>query len=734
MITIDRRTMLKSAGAAALAELTSRNPLAQMLASPAPARPTGPRPPVARVEPVTETFFGNTVTDPYRWMENPKDKDWEPFMRGQADFARAHLDAIPGRDVIGRRVSELSGDLEVIGGIQVAGDLVFIEKRPEGANNYQLFVRDGFEGKDRLLIDPEARTRGDVHHAMNYWRASPDGKYTMYGMSPSGSENAVIEIMEVASGGILPERIDRAQYAWPQWLPDSSGFFFNRRAEGVKPGTTDYYKHSVCWIHKLNTDPATDIRVLARGQFPDVPVAEIDFPFAFTVTGSNYVIGALVAGVQNELTLYVNTLEAAARGQGGWKRICVPDDKVTDLAWRGDDIYLLTYKNAPRYRVLHVKATSPAVATAKEVVPQSDVVIKGLLAAKDAIYIRDLSDGIGTFRRMTDDGTIVPVALPYAGSIGNTFSDASQTGVSFGLQSWTRPNAIFRTDDTGKIMATTVAAKPTVDTSAFESVEVLATAKDGVTVPLSIVFKRGLTRDGSAPTLLEGYGAYGINSDPEFTPTMIAWLERGGVWATAHVRGGGERGREWHEGGRLLTKPNTWGDLIACAEHLIAERWTRAARLAINGRSAGGITVGRAMTDRPDLFAVVIANVGVHNTLRAEFSPNGPPNVPEFGSVTTREGFKGLYAMDSTVHVKTGVKYPATLLTTGMTDPRVEPWEVAKMAAHLQAATASGRPVLLRVEFQAGHGIGSTRAQRDAETADMFAFILEQTASRPSAR
>jgi prolyl oligopeptidase len=230
--------------------------------------------------------------------------------------------------------------------------------------------------------------------------------------------------------------------------------------------------------------------------------------------------------------------------------------------------------------------------------------------------------------------------------------------------------------------------------------------------------------------LIDAYGSYGVTSDPYFGPRFLALLDRGGIWATAHVRGGGEFGREWHEGGRLLTKPNTWGDMIAAAEKLVADRWTSASKLAIRGGSAGGITVGRALTDRPDLFAAVISQVGVSNSLRAEFSQNGPPNVPEFGSVSTADGFKGLLAMDSYQHVKDGTKYPAVLLTTGMTDPRVDPWQAAKMAARLQKATASGKPVLLRVDFQAGHGLGSTRAQRDEEFSDIFAFIFWQVGAK----
>ncbi len=716
MITIDRRTLLLSAGSAAALATLPRHAFS--------AETGGPL--VARIEPVTDTYFGKSVTDPYRWMENPADKDWEPFMKSQAAHARHVLDRIPGRAALARRVSELSGDLEVISSIQIGGPFVFVEKRPAGANNYRLFAREGLNGAERLLIDPETRTQGDVHYAMNYWSASRDGKYVVYGISPSGSENAVIEIMETATGTVLPDRIDRVQYAFPTWLPDNSAFFFNRLAEGATAGTTDYYKNSVCWLHKVGTDAKSDVRVLARGQFSDVAVNDIEFPIVFTQPGSTYALALLFAGVQNEITIYVNTLDAAARGQGGWKNVCVPDDKVTRFNIKDDDIYLVTYRDAPRYRVLHVKAGDPAISKAREVVTQGKTVIYDIHAAKDAIYLEELDGGVGRVRRLGVDGTLTPIALPFEGTTSSMYADTAHDGLWFQLENWVRPPAVFHVAASGAVSDTKLATEPDIDASPYESTRIFATARDGTQVPVSVVYKKGMKRDGSAPALIDAYGSYGVTSDAYFVPRFFAWLEQGGVWATAHVRGGGEFGREWHDGGRLLTKHNTWGDLIAAAETLIAGHWSSPAKLAIRGVSAGGITVGRAMTERPDLFAAVISDVGVSNSLRAEFSQNGPPNVPEFGSVTTADGFKGLYEMDSYQHVKDGTRYPALLLTTGMTDPRVDPWQAAKMAARVQKATASGKPVLLRVDFQAGHGIGSTRAQIDEEFGDILTFILWQ--------
>jgi prolyl oligopeptidase len=733
--TLSRRSLLASASAAGLFAFLSgcdqsSNQQQQTTTPAAPTPTVTEKPPVARVEPVTETFFGQSVTDPYRWMENPKDPEWETYIKGQAAYAEKVLAAIPGRDELTKRVSSLSGGVPLIAGLQVAGPYVFSQTRPQGADNFRLYVREGLEGEDRVLIDPEKLTEGETHFSLDYWNASPDGKHIVYGISPSGSENSVIHVMEVATGKILSERIDRAQYAGPSWLPNGAGFFFNRLS-GAEMGTTDYYKNSVCWYHALNSDPAGDAKILAKDLHPEVAVLDIEFPTVIAQPGSGTAIAGLFAGVQNEITLYTEKLDTVMQGQAKWKKICSPEDKITNFTWKGDDIYLVTYDGAPRYKVLHVKADAPAIANAREVVPTSEAVIVGIYATKDALYVQDLVGGIGGLRKLKSDGTIETITLPFQGTISNVFADPTQDGLWFAMQSWVKPIVVCHVDSAGVVTQTKLLPQPSINVNDYESVEVFATAKDGVKVPLSIVYKRGVARDGSAPAILSAYGSYGITSDPAFVPRYIAWLEKGGIWATAHVRGGGAYGREWHEGGRKLTKHNTWEDLIACAEFMSAVKWSSPAKMAIRGGSAGGITVGRAMTDRPDLFAVVISNVGVSNNLRAEFSQNGPPNVPEFGTVTEEDGFKGLFAMDSYQHVKDGTAYPAMFLTTGVTDPRVDPWQAGKMAARVQTATSSGKPVILRVDFDAGHGLGSTRSQRDREEADIFAFTLQQTGSLP---
>jgi prolyl oligopeptidase len=345
--------------------------------------------------------------------------------------------------------------------------------------------------------------------------------------------------------------------------------------------------------------------------------------------------------------------------------------------------------------------------------------------ARDGLYLLDLDGGYHSLRKLTRDGRVSAVALPFEGSIGGVSASTASDGCFIDGTAWLLPFTSFRYDPaSGRTAPTGVAPPSALDLSGFEAIRGFATARDGTQVPLSIVARKGLKRDGRNPTLVAAYGAYQITSGPYFSTRALAFLERGGVLATAHVRGGGEYGKRWWQAGQKLTKPNTWRDLIDCCEQLLREGWASKATLTIQGGSAGGITVGRALTERPDLFAGVISNVGLSNALRAEFSQNGPPNIDEFGTVTKRDGFAGLLAMDALQHVKDGTRYPAVLLTVGMTDPRVEAWHGGKIAARLQKATRSGRPVLLRVGFDAGHGRGSTRSQIDEERADEFAFVL----------
>lgn len=696
------------------------------------AAPSPAGPPTARKQIAKDVLWGEEIVDPYRWMENPKDGEWEPFMKGQAAYARRVLDSIPGRKALYERVTQLSGGVPIARVPQVAGTgRLFYEMRPTGANQFKLYMRDGVNAAEKLLIDPSTlRGPDDVHMSLDWWAASDDGRHVVYGLSAAGSEESVLHILDVDTGKVLDERIDRTQFGSPSWLPDNKAFFYNRLAEGAKKGTTDYFLDSVVWLHRIGTDPKSDLKILSRGLHPAVPMERTEIPILFSDPSSPQVLAALFGGVRRENPLYVASLESVLAGRPQWRKVCDVDDEVTGFAFRGDDLYLQTTRDAVNAKVLKTSMSAPDVARAATVIPEGQSVIEAIATARDGLYVRDMDGGYNTLRRLGTDSRLQSVKLPFEGSFESMSASNRHDGVWLLGTSWLLPFTTFRHDPaTGSTVAIPLAAPASLNLSGFEAIRTFAVARDGTKVPLSVVARKGTKRDGRNPTLVNAYGAYQISMTPYFNARGVAFLEKGGVLAYAHVRGGGEYGKRWWKAGQKISKPNTWRDLIDCCQELIKQKWTSSKQLTIQGGSAGGITVGRAMTERPDLFAAVISNVGVSNALRAEFSQNGPPNIEEFGTVTERAGFLGLKQMDAMYAVRDGVRYPAVLLTTGMTDPRVEPWQVAKMAARLQDAMTrlpltERRPVLLRVDFDAGHGVGSTRQQADAERADEYSFAL----------
>jgi prolyl oligopeptidase len=404
--------------------------------------------------------------------------------------------------------------------------------------------------------------------------------------------------------------------------------------------------------------------------------------------------------------------------------------EITSFAVHGDDLYLLSHQNASRYKVLQTSMTHPDVALAHVVVAPGHEVIDAIAAAKDALYVQAHDGTAGKLYRLAyaRDAQPVAVALPLAGAVQIVDSDLSRPGVVVSIASWTRHEAFYSVGAKDSQVADTglQAVGPFGAPADLVADEVLVKSHDGLDVPLSIVHRKGMKLDGGNPTELDAYGAYGITDDPVYVPRLLAWYELGGVIATCHVRGGGIYGEQWHLAGKQLTKPNSWMDLIACGEYLVKQGYSSPAKMAVAGASAGAITAGRALTARPDLWAAVVSEVGELNAVRAETAADGVPDIPEFGTVKNQGQFNGLLEMDAFHHVEDGVKYPAALLLHGINDPRVPAWTSMKMAARLQAASTSGKPVLLRIDYDDGHGGDSTKTQRQERSADMWSFMLWQ--------
>ncbi|HEX5546377.1 MAG TPA: prolyl oligopeptidase family serine peptidase [Ktedonobacterales bacterium] len=689
-------------------------------------------PPRARVEIVRDEYFGRVIEDPYRWMENYKDEEAQAWLHQQADHAAQVLGALPERDALLARITELSDAGPEMRNLSVAGGRVFALRQNPGENLPRLVMYTAPDAPETTLLDPNAMS-GETHTAIDWFAPSCDGRLVAYGVSQGGSEDSTLHVLDIDQGTTLDLAIPHVRFGGVCWLEDNASFLYNRLPDpspGAPPG--DYYLDSRVQLHRLGADPASDPVVLGRGAHAGVNLDRIDIPFVVARPDSPWMVGLVLHGDLKENLVYVAPTSALADPATiPWRRVASPDDAVTGFAFTGNTLYLLTHHNAPRYQVIALPLNAqvaPDLAQAMVVVPESEAVLQDICVAGEYLLVREMKAGIGGLRRVPlAGGAPEAVSLPDTGAILDWAGEPGSNVVYLATTAWTAAPRSLRYDAVSNTASDTGWLPPSsVDFSEIEAHEVEAPAPDDERIPLSIIHRKGLARDGSHPTLLIGYGSYGISLPPFFMPQMLAWYERGGVMAVAHMRGGGEKGDEWHQTGRLLNKENTIGDFIACAEYLVSEGYTRPGLLAGEGGSAGGIPSGGALVRRPDLFAAMVMRVAITNALRAELTENGPPNVMEFGSATTEDGFNGLLIIDSYLRVRDGTAYPAVLLTSGANDPRVVVWMAMKMAARLQVATSSDKPILLRLEEQGGHGMGSTRQQEDAELADKLAFLLWQ--------
>jgi prolyl oligopeptidase len=728
--------------------------------------------PATRIDDTVTDYFGQKVADPYRWLENESDPDVARWFKEQNDYTRGLLDGLPGRAALKERLASLGAGAEQVRLLQPAAGHIFYLKRRVTSNQYQLFVREGLSGEERLLLDPAPYAVSGQPASIDYFYPSPNGRYVACGISVGGSEKASLHIFDVASGREVGTPLERAvlndwEYPGFSWQMDSRSFFYNQLRERTKETPpTAYFQDSEARLHTLPVDgtAAVDVAVLSRATHPKLELAADDVPMVHVSPVSPYAIAVVKHGDQKELSLYAAPVTAIHGNDAQWMLIADMSRKVMAFELRGDHIYMLSRAGAPRGKLVRLSLSAALGASAGDpwleaeaVIDPGEDVLTDLAVAKDALYVKALEDGYGKLLRLQFNVKIVrqvptqkgkhkqthivksaapkeagiasrrAVALPFKGGVRELATDPLQAGALVVLEGWNAfPRVYAVNGKSGAVKATEVLATPGIDLSSVQVTNARVRSHDGTLVPLSIIHRKGLKLDGRHPTLLSGYGAYGISEEPRPSPYWLAWLEHDGVIAVAHVRGGGEYGDEWHGAGQKLTKPNTWMDFIACAEWLIAKGYTDTPHLAGMGGSAGGILVGRAITERPDLFAAAVSNVGMSDTLRAETTPNGPPNIPEFGSTADEAGFRGLLAMSAYHHVRDGTPYPAVLLTTGINDPRVTSWEPGKLAARLQAASSSGKPVLLSVDFAGGHGGSNTREQITNELADRYAFLLWQ--------
>jgi prolyl oligopeptidase len=693
-----------------------------------------------------DTHWGVRVPDPYRALENPRDPAVQQWLRSHADATTQVFAKIPGRDALLQRIQAIdAGAAGSASSLQRSEDgrLFFLRRNP-GEQQAKLIVRESVTAdasRERVLIDPDqlSREAGRPVALLGY-AASPDGKKLAYALQAGGGEIGALRVVEVDGGRLLAGPIDRIRGLALIWLPDSSGFFYTRLREGFDQlPATERFQNTVTSLHTLG---GSDVPVFSADRFPELGLPPIASALVFQLPGTEWA-GALVSlGVNRNQVVLMSDLASVRRGQPAWRKVVDVADQVHEAVSAPGALFLRSAKDAPRFQVLRLPLPDPrsaptpaealatmSMARAEPWVPQTEGVINDLVSTRDGLYVAR-RQGVNTqlFKMAHGSRTLRPVALPLQGHVSVRSSDIGLPGLVVQVSSWTRAAADFALDAEGRSTRLQLAQPGAFDApEGISSRELMVKSHDGVEVPVSILSRRDVRFDGNNPTVLYGYGAYGVVESPGFSPRMLAFLERGGVYVYAHVRGGGVFGQGWHAAGHKTTKPNTWRDGIAVAQWLIAQGWTKPEKLTVYGGSAGGIFVGRAATERPDLFAAAISSVGVLDTVRSETRANGVANVPEYGTVAKEDEFQALLRMSSYHALTPGTRYPAFLLLHGVNDIRVDVWQSAKFAARLSALESQQKPVLMRLDYEAGHGSGSSRTQQQERTADLWAFVLWQT-------
>lgn len=661
--------------------------------------------PATPKRPVSDTYFGKTVVDNYRWLEDMSSQEVKDWFKGQADYTSATLDKIPGRDKLIQTFVEYDKMLTIrYGEIKKRGNTYFYRKTLPSEKAGKLYMREGKTGKETLLFDPLAYDKNKTY-LMTAFTPSSDGKQMVVGLQEGGAELSTLRTMDVTTKTFRPESITAVHGGGIDWLTDNSGFLYtpqNSNDPKDPKGTLD----TKARLHKLSTDPTTDPELFSRAKNPDMGIRPDHYPILVYSDDRAQLYG-LLASVDRRADVWLADPADLMKPVIRWKRLATPADSVYDFYKLGSRLYMHSVKGTPNGQILVTDAANPNPATATVLLPEGTKNITRIQTSKDFLFVT-LSDGINQTIRQYDsrNGQWADVPVPGTGTVGIEPYDAPRSNeVLAYITSWNNPGTAYDYNaETQKISVSVFDVQPTypgVKDLVVEEIEIRS--HDGAMVPLSLVYRKGLKKDGNNVCFMTGYGAYGSSATPYFSRRNLALLNRGIILAETHPRGGSEKGQAWYKAGYKTTKPNTWKDFIASGEYLIKNGYTSAGKLIGEGTSAGGILIGRAITERPDLFAAAISNVSCSNALRMENSPNGPVNAPEFGTVKDSTECMALYEMDAFNHVKDGVKYPAVMCVGGWNDPRVIAWQPGKLAAALQNASTSGRPVLMQVNYDNGH-------------------------------
>jgi prolyl oligopeptidase len=718
----------------------------------APASPSV----IAQTRPVEDHVGKATIIDGYRWMEGPLQPELMAYLHSATAAADAVLATIPGRAGMNHAIAALDAPGVSISALTPDGETLYYLKRGPTDDVARLVLRRASGGTEKVLVDPETLSDVQPHSEIDQFAPSLDGNYVAYGIEYAGPDTSTLRIYDAVRNTTLAERIAGARFAQVTWRPDGTGFYYTR---AVTPNVADTppdstrkspeastarldghpWAHLGVFMHILGTDPAKDILILDSLRLPFPFGGANAIPRLLIPPASDYALAIVSDGVSPNLVIATAPVVQLRQSPAPWQMVAAQSDGVTQIVASGPIAFLLTNADAPRLRIATEDLADPGFGHSRTVVRQTDGVITGIAAASDALYIARRQDASMHLLRLDyNEAAPQDVRLPYAGTIAPVFgvgtarewgglvADPRNAGALFSLESWAHPLTWMRFD-TRQRRAVDMDLVPDqkLDASLYKTIETTAKAEDGTPIPLSIIARTDVALDHARPTLIDAYGSFGYAFDPRFMPLALAWADAGGVFAVAHVRGGGELGEAWHQAGTLARKINAATDLLSCAKALVQLGYTDPAHLAGMGTNAGTLAIGNAITLQPSAFRAALINAGLNNPLRVEDMPGHDIDVLELGTVHIPLQQAAVLSVDPYARIKDGVGYPAVLLTGSTTDSYEPVWQTAKMAARLAAATTSGRPILLQVAFDRGRD-GPTRAQRDDEQADALSFLLWQ--------
>jgi len=668
----------------------------------------------------TETLHGVEIQDPHRWLEDEKAPEVQRWMTEQDDRTRAHLRALPGRDELAARLRELFYYDAVSAPAHCKGRYFYTRKHADKEKTI-VYWKQGETGDEQVLFDPNAWSE-DGSVGLGGWWPTHDGRYVAYSVKLNNSDETTTKIRDVAAGTDLPDVLDGTKYSGASWTPDGRGFYYTYVPPvGGAVTIADRPGYAELRYHALGTVQADDPVIHERTGSPQT----------FLSGGISFDGHWLVASISHGWSSTDVYLKDARVPDAPWRTVVAGVDATfaTDV-WR-DQLYITTNDGAPRYRVFKVDPANLDRTAWREIIPEREATLEGVSVVGEhlvATYLKNAATEIevhdleGAFLRTID--------LPPLGSSGGIAGNPDEDTGYFAYTSFTEPQIIYKTSiATGAVSEWTRVTLP-IDTSGLVTTQIFYPSKDGTKISMFLIYGKDTVRDGTNPTILYGYGGFNVNMTPAFASSRVLWIQRGGIYAIPNLRGGGEYGEDWHRAGMLLEKQNVFDDFIAAAEFLIAERWTSPRHLACSGGSNGGLLVGAAITQRPELFRAAICAVPLLDMLRYHLSGSGKTWIPEYGSAEDPAQFRALWKYSPyRVAVDGGPRrYPAVLFDSADHDDRVDPLHARKLAAILQEQQVGDGPILLRIERNAGHGgADMVKAQVD-RVADTLSFLLAQLA------